>query len=186
MRAAAGFLCILRPSACGHHFGARADAGPPPVIAAAPKGYVEGHDPRPPRRRRLDGPLSDAAETLALPIFIGGTGDVDRPAPPRRQTCTRPLTRHPLGDGPRNRRPRHPELKSTTLVTDTYRGTVVLGAPTAPSRPSTPAPSDCRPFPWRKGSDLREEVPPRLRGVPVGSNPAPAALRIHSHNPMTL
>src|SRR5678816_1490190 len=96
-----GLMCILHLVACGRHFGARADAGPPPVIAAAPKGYVEGHVLRGTSPTPGGGSmvlLSDAAEALALPIFIGGTEAMSIDLRLRGDKYTRPLTHDILSE----------------------------------------------------------------------------------------
>src|SRR5881628_3317277 len=101
MRAVVVVMCILQLCACGRRLGARADAGPPAVIAAAPKGYVERHvlggtSPTPGGGSMVL--LADAPEAIALPIFIGGTEAMSIDLRLRGDKYTRPLTHDILSE----------------------------------------------------------------------------------------
>ncbi len=186
MRAAAACLCILQLCACGRRLGARADAGPPPVVAAAPKGYVEAHvlrgtSPTPGGSMVL---VSDAAETIALPIFIGGTEAMSIDLRLRGDKYARPLTHDILSETIHELGGRAVQVQVDELVADTYRGTVVLERADGSFATLDARPSDCIAL------SLGEKVPIYVKkalldteGVPVAATAAPTT---HSHNPTTL
>jgi bifunctional DNase/RNase len=191
MRAAAAtIVCILHLVACGRHFGGRAaDAGPPPVVAAAPKGYLEAHVLRSTSPTPGGGSmvlLSDAAETLALPIFIGGTEAMSIDLRLRGDKYTRPLTHDILSETIHELGGRAVQVQVDDLVTDTYRGTVVLERADGSFATLDARPSDCIAL------SLGEKVPIYVKkslldteGVPVPATGSGGATT-HSHNPTTL
>ena len=188
MRAAATVVCILQLCACGRHFGARADAGPPAVVAAAPKGYVEGHVLRSTSPTPGGGSMvlvSDAAETIALPIFIGGTEAMSIDLRLRGDKYTRPLTHDILSETIHELGGRAVQVQVDDLVTDTYRGTVVLERADGSFATLDARPSDCIAL------SLGEKVPIDVKkalldteGVAVPGSGGGATT--HSHNPTTL
>src|SRR5580765_7344641 len=94
-------MCILQLCACSRRFGARTDAGPPPVVAAAPKGYVEGHVLRGTSPTPGGGSMvlvADASESLALPICIGGSEAMSIDLRLRGDKYTRPFTHDILSE----------------------------------------------------------------------------------------
>jgi uncharacterized protein len=191
MRAAVAVMCILQVSAlaaCKHRFGARADAGPPPVVAAAPVGYVEGHVLRgtsPTGGGTSMVLVADAAEKLALPIFIGGTEATTIDLRLRGDRYSRPLTHDILSETVRELGGRAVQVQVDDLVSDTYRGTIVLERADGSFATLDARPSDCIAI------SLGEKVPIYVKkqlleedGVPVPSVSAGGAGR--THTPTTL
>jgi len=129
--------------------------------------------------------LSDAAETLALPIFIGGTEAMSIDLRLRGDKYTRPLTHDILSETIHELGGRAVQVQVDDLVTDTYRGTVVLERADGSFATLDARPSDCIAL------SLGEKVPIYVKkalldseGVPVPA--AGGATTTHSHNPMTL
>ncbi|HEY2366605.1 MAG TPA: bifunctional nuclease family protein [Polyangiaceae bacterium] len=180
-------MCILQLCACRGHFGRSADAGPPPVVAAAPKGYVEGHVLRSTSPTPGGGSmvlLSDASETIALPIFIGGTEAMSIDLRLRGDKYTRPLTHDILSETIHELGGRAVQVQVDDLVSDTYRGTVVLERSDGSFATLDARPSDCIAL------SLGEKVPIYVKktlldteGVAV---PGSGGGTIHSHNPTNL
>lgn len=186
MRTLVAAMLVLHLCACGRRLGARADAGPPPVVAAAPKGYVEGHVLRGTSSTPGGGSmvlLSDAAEVKALPIFIGGTEAMSIDLRLRGDKYTRPLTHDVLSETLHELGGRAVQVQVDDLVADTYRGTIVLERADGTFATLDARPSDCLAL------SLGEKVPIYVKkalldteGVPV----AAAGGTTHSHNPTTL
>jgi bifunctional DNase/RNase len=175
--AAAAIVCILQVSAFGcHRLRARADAGPPPVVAAAPVGYVQGHVLRGTSKTSGGGSmvlLTDASETLALPIFIGGTEALTIDLRLRGDKYDRPLTHDILSETIHELGGRAVQVQVDDLANDTYRGTVVLERANGTFATLDARPSDCIAL------SLGEKVPIYVRkkllddeGVPVSSGGA--------------
>lgn len=177
--AAAAAVCILQLTAAAgckrHRLGAR-DAGPPPVLAAAPVGYVEGHVLR--GTSKVSGSsvvlVADATETVALPIFIGGTEALTIDLRLRGDKYTRPLTHDILSETIHELGGRAVQVQVDDLVADTYRGTVVLERPDGSFATLDARPSDCIAL------SLGEKVPIYVRkqlldteGVPVAGGVTP-------------
>lgn len=180
-------MCILQLCACRGHFGRSADAGPPAVIAAAPKGYVEGHVLRSTSPTPGGGSMvlvADASETIALPIFIGGTEAMSIDLRLRGDKYTRPLTHDILSESIHELGGRAVQVQVDDLVSDTYRGTVVLERADGSFATLDARPSDCIAL------SLGEKVPIYVKkslldteGVAV---PGSGGGTIHSHTPTTL
>jgi len=187
VRAATTVMCILQLCACRGHFGRSADAGPPAVIAAAPKGYVEGHVLRSTSPTPGGGSMvlvADASETIALPIFIGGTEAMSIDLRLRGDKYTRPLTHDILSESIHELGGRAVQVQVDDLVSDTYRGTVVLERADGSFATLDARPSDCIAL------SLGEKVPIYVKkslldteGVAV---PGSGGGTIHSHTPTTL
>jgi len=185
---AATVICILQLCACRGHFGRSADAGPPAVIAAAPKGYVEGHVLRSTSPTPGGGSMvlvADAAETIALPIFIGGTEAMSIDLRLRGDKYTRPLTHDILSESIHELGGRAVQVQVDDLVSDTYRGTVVLERADGSFATLDARPSDCIAL------SLGEKVPIYVKkslldteGVPVPGSGSGGT--VHSHNPTSL
>jgi bifunctional DNase/RNase len=185
-RALVVVFLALSVLACKHRFGARADAGPPPVVAAAPVGYVEGHVLRSTSPTPGGGSMvlvADAAETIALPIFIGGTEATTIDLRLRGDKYTRPLTHDILSETIHELGGRAVQVQVDDLVSDTYRGTVVLERADGTFATLDARPSDCIAL------SLGEKVPIYVKkqlldssGVPVPAVGGGSA----GHTPMTL
>ncbi len=189
--AAVAVMCILQLgslSACKHRFGARADAGPPPVVAAAPVGYVEAHVLRgtsPTGSGTSMVLVADAAEKLALPIFIGGTEATTIDLRLRGDRYTRPLTHDILSETVRELGGRAVQVQVDDLVSDTYRGTIVLERADGSFATLDARPSDCIAI------SLGEKVPIYVKKQILEENgvPVPAVGgggTSHTHTPTTL
>jgi len=130
--------------------------------------------------------VTDAAETLALPIFIGGTEAMSIDLRLRGDKYTRPLTHDILTETIHELGGRAVQVQVDDLVTDTYRGTVVLERPDGSFATLDARPSDCIAL------SLGEKVPIYVKkslldseGVPVPATGSGGAT-IHSHNPTSL
>ena len=177
MRAAVLALCILQLCAC-RRLHARADAGPPVVVAAAPVGYVEGHVLRGTSKTAGTSVVlvADATESVALPIFIGGSEAMTIDLRLRGDRYARPLTHDILSQTIHEMGGRAVQVQVDDLVADTYRGTVVLERPDGTFATLDARPSDCIAL------ALGEKVPIYVRkqlldteGVPVTGGAAPPA-----------
>lgn len=177
MRAAFLFVCVLGVShvACKRPAW-HADAGPPPVVAAAPVGYVEGHVLRGTSKTTGGSSVllvADATETVALPIFIGGSEAMTIDLRLRGDRYERPLTHDILSQTIQELGGRAVQVQVDDLVADTYRGTVVLERPDGTFATLDARPSDCIAL------SLGEKVPIYVRkqlldteGVPVAGGGA--------------
>ena len=187
MRGVLAVMCIVHVCAC-HRLGGRADAGPPPVVAAAPKGYIEAHVLRSTSPAPGGGSMvlvADAAETTAIPIFIGGSEAMSIDLRLKGDKYTRPLTHDILSETIRELGGRAVQVQVDDLVSDTYRGTVVLERADGSFATLDARPSDCIAL------SLGEKVPIYVKkalldaeGVPVPGAGAPPAT--HSRAPTTL
>lgn len=155
---------------CRHNAHSRADAGPPPVLAAAPVGYVEGHILM--RPSTVGGSpvilVADAGETVALPIFIGGTEATTIDLRLKGDKYARPLTHDILSETIHELGGRAVQVQVDELIADTYRGTIVLERADGSFATLDARPSDCLAL------SLGEKVPVYVRkklldaeGVPV-------------------
>jgi len=145
LTAAAAIVCILQASACKRH-ASRADAGPPAVIAKAPVGYVEGHVLRRTSPTGGGGSMvlvADAAETVALPIYIGGTEATTIDLRLRGDKYARPLTHDILSETIHELGGRAVQVQVDELISDTYRGTIVLERADGSFATLDARPSDC-------------------------------------------
>ena len=192
--AAVAFVCILQlgaGAACKRH--ARgADAGPPPLAAAAPAGYLETHVLRVVTMRSGGNAvlLADSAEAIALPIFIGGTEATSIDLRVRGDHYVRPLTHDLLSETIHELGGRAVQVQVDDLVSDVYRGTVVLERPDGSLVIMDARPSDCIAL------ALGEKIPIYVRkqlldeeGVSVsslGSEPSPGGAGGSRRNPTTL
>ncbi len=187
-RAAVAVVCILQLASlagCKRRFGSRSDAGPPPVVAAPPAGYVEGHVLRSTSPTSGGGSMllvADAAETLALPIFIGGTEATTIDLRLRGDRYTRPLTHDILSETIHELGGRAVQVQVDDLVSDTYRGTVVLERPDGSFATLDARPSDCIAL------SLGEKVPIYVKKSVLDTNgvPVPAVGSGRARGPTTL
>ena len=147
MRSAAAVLCLLVSSAvgCKRHIHGRSDAGPPLVVAAAPAGFVEGHILT--RPTTVGGSpmilVANPGETVALPIFIGGTEATTIDLRLRGDRYTRPLTHDILSQTIHEMGGRAVQVQVDELVAETYHGTIVLERPDGSFATLDARPSDC-------------------------------------------
>jgi bifunctional DNase/RNase len=174
-------MCMMQVSASAgcKRLARHRDAGPPPVVAAAPVGYVEGHVLRSTSTTSAGASMllvADASETVALPIFIGGTEAMTIDLRLRGDRYTRPLTHDILSETIHELGGRAVQVQVDDLVSDTYRGTVVLERADGTFATLDARPSDCIAL------SLGEKVPIYVRkkllddeGVPVrgGASAAP-------------
>jgi bifunctional DNase/RNase len=161
----------------------RSDAGPPAVIAAAPVGYVEGHVLQRTSKAASGSSVllvADASETVALPIFIGGTEATTIDLRLHGDRYTRPLTHDILSETIHELGGRAVQVQVDELVADTFYGTVVLERPDGSFATLDARPSDCIAL------SLGEKVPIYVRkkllddeGVPVPAVGAPTARSGH-------
>jgi bifunctional DNase/RNase len=144
MRMARVMVCVVFVACKRHAFG-HADAGPPPVVAAAPAGYVEGHVLT--RTAPAGGTsvvlVTDAAETVALPIFIGGTEATTIDLRLRGDRYARPLTHDILSETIHELGGRAVQVQVDELLSDTYHGTIVLERADGSFATLDARPSDC-------------------------------------------
>ena len=145
--AVVAFACILQlgaSAACKRH-GRGADAGPPPLAAAAPTGYLETHVLRVVTMRSGGNAvlLADGAEAIALPIFIGGTEATSIDLRVRGEHYVRPLTHDLLSETIHELGGRAVQVQVDDLVSDVYRGTIVLERPDGSLVVMDARPSDC-------------------------------------------
>ncbi|HEY1955452.1 MAG TPA: bifunctional nuclease family protein [Polyangiaceae bacterium] len=163
--------CILQIS-CRHRAPGR-DAGPPAVLATAPAGYVEGHVLHGTSKTAGGGSmllLAESSETVALPIFIGGTEAMTIDLRLKGDRYARPLTHDLLSETIHELGGRAVQVQVDELVSDTYRGTVVLERGDGSFVTLDARPSDCIAL------SLGEHVPIYVRkqllddeGVPVSA-----------------
>lgn len=132
-------VVILGTSACRRGLAARADGGPPPVVAAAPVGYVEGHVLRgtSPAGGGSMVLIADASEAIALPIYIGGTEATTIDLRLRGDRYVRPLTHDILSETIHELGGRAVQVQVDELVTDTSTARSCSSEATARSRRST-------------------------------------------------
>lgn len=128
--------------------------------------------------------VSDAAETIALPIFIGGTEAMSIDLRLRGDKYTRPLTHDILSETIHELGGRAVQVQVDDLVADTYRGTVVLERADGSFATLDARPSDCIAL------SLGEKIPIYVKkaildteGVAV---PGSGGGTIHPHNPTNL
>ncbi len=164
-------LCAGASLGCKRR-GHGADAGPPPVTATAPAGYLEGHVLRVVTMHSGGNAVlvADAAEALALPIFIGGTEATSIDLRVRGDHYVRPLTHDLLSETIHELGGRAVQVQVDDLVSDVYRGTIVLERSDGSLLVMDARPSDCIAL------ALGEHVPIYIRkqlldeeGVPVPS-----------------
>lgn len=115
------------------------------MIAAAPVGYVEGHVLT--RTAPAGGTsvvlVADAAETIALPIFIGGTEATTIDVRLRGDRYVRPLTHDILSETVHELGGRAVQVQVDELIADTYHGTIVLERADGTFATLDARPSDC-------------------------------------------
>ena len=180
-RAAVAIIACILQLSCRRHASGR-DAGPPPVVAAPPAGYVEGHVLRGTSKSAGGASMllvADASETIALPIFIGGTEAMTIDLRLKGDRYTRPLTHDILSETIHELGGRAVQVQVDDLVSDTYRGTVVLERADGSFATLDARPSDCIAL------SLGERVPIYVKkkllddeGVPVGPS---GAASLHPH-----
>jgi hypothetical protein len=112
--------------------------------------------------------LADAGETVALPIFIGGTEATTIDLRLRGDRYTRPLTHDILSETIHELGGRAVQVQVDELIADTYHGTIVLERPDGTFATLDARPSDCIAL------SLGEKVPVYVRkkllddeGVPI-------------------
>jgi bifunctional DNase/RNase len=181
MPRACAVLLLIFALGCSRRFlrgGHAADAGPPPVVAAAPIGYIEGHVlQRPsPAGGSMMVLVSDPSETLALPIFIGGTEATTIDLRLKGDKYARPLTHDILSETIHEMGGRAVQVQVDELIADTYHGTIVLERPDGSFATLDARPSDCIAL------SLGEKIPVYLRkrlledeGIPVPAVGSPSA-----------
>lgn len=180
-RAAVAIIACIMQLSCRRH-AAGPDAGPPPVIAAAPVGYVEGHVLRGTSKSAGGSSMllvADASETVALPIFIGGTEAMTIDLRLKGDRYARPLTHDILSETIHELGGRAVQVQVDDLVSDTYRGTVVLERADGSFATLDARPSDCIAL------SLGERVPIYVKkklledeGVPVAPS---GSASLHTH-----
>jgi bifunctional DNase/RNase len=140
----AACVLVLSPGCKRHAFG-HGDAGPPLVVAAAPVGYIEGHVLT--RTAPAGGTsvvlVADAAETIALPIFIGGTEATTIDVRLRGDRYARPLTHDILSETIHELGGRAVQVQIDELMAGTYHGTIVLERADGTFVTLDARPSDC-------------------------------------------
>ena len=137
-------LALLAGEGCKRR--AHKGSGPPPVIAAAPAGYVEGHVLRSTSKTGAGTSVllvTDASESVALPIFIGGTEAMTIDLRLRGDRYERPLTHDILSETIRELGGRAVQVQVDDLVSDTFRGTIVLERADGSFATLDARPSDC-------------------------------------------
>jgi bifunctional DNase/RNase len=122
-----------------------AAAGPPPLTAVAPTGYVETHVLRVVTMHSGGNAvlLTDSGELVALPIFIGGTEATSIDLRERGEHYVRPLTHDLLSETIHELGGRAVQVQVDDLVSDVYRGTVVLERSDGSLLVMDARPSDC-------------------------------------------
>ena len=128
--------------------------------------------------------VADAAETLALPIFIGGTEATTIDLRLRGDKYARPLTHDILSETIREMGGRAVQVQVDELISDTYHGTIVLERPDGTFATLDARPSDC------VALSLGEKIPIYVKkklldeeGVPV---PAAGSPPMRGHGGATL
>ena len=87
--------------------------------------------------------VTDAAETVALPIFIGGTEATTIDLRLRGDRYVRPLTHDILSQTLHEMGGRAVQVQVDELIADTYHGTIVLERPDGTFATLDARPSDC-------------------------------------------
>ncbi len=120
-------------------------AGPPLIAAPMPAGYVETHVLRVVAMHSGGNAvlLTDSAELVALPIFIGGTEATSIDLRTRGDHYVRPLTHDLLSETIHELGGRAVQVQVDDLVSDVYRGTVVLERGDGSLLVMDARPSDC-------------------------------------------